>query len=114
MAISFSRRRWAKDRISVYAVNPNHAEILGARCYPTVTDIPEAPDLVAIVVRHDQVLDVLKASYEKNAKSAIVISAGFAERVLKAGHVQSDIARLMNRDPSTISRELRRNRGQRG
>jgi len=32
----------------------------------------------------------------------------------KAGHNQSDIAELMNRHKSTISRELRRNRGQRG
>ena len=34
--------------------------------------------------------------------------------LLKAGHKQSDVARLMNRHPSTISRELARNRGQRG
>ncbi len=32
----------------------------------------------------------------------------------EAGHDQSEIARVMNRNPSTISRELRRNRGQRG
>ena len=32
----------------------------------------------------------------------------------KAGHDQIKIAQLMNRHPSTISRELRRNRGQRG
>lgn len=32
----------------------------------------------------------------------------------KAGHDQSEIARVMNRHSSTISRELRRNRGQRG
>ena len=32
----------------------------------------------------------------------------------KAGHDQSEIARVMNRHPSTIRRELRRNRGQRG
>jgi IS30 family transposase len=32
----------------------------------------------------------------------------------KAGHEQSEIARVMNRHPSTMSRELRRNRGQRG
>jgi len=31
----------------------------------------------------------------------------------KAGHEQSEIARVMNRHPSTIRRELRRNRGQR-
>lgn len=32
----------------------------------------------------------------------------------RAGHDQSQIAKVMRRDPSTISRELRRNRGQRG
>ena len=32
----------------------------------------------------------------------------------EAGHEQSEIARVMNRHPSTIGRELRRNRGQRG
>ena len=32
----------------------------------------------------------------------------------KAGHDQSDIARVMNRNKSTISRELKRNRGDRG
>jgi IS30 family transposase len=34
--------------------------------------------------------------------------------LLKAGHRQNDIASVMNRSPSTISRELRRNHGQRG
>jgi IS30 family transposase len=34
--------------------------------------------------------------------------------LLKAGHKQSDIARIMNRHPSTINRELGRNRGLRG
>ena len=34
--------------------------------------------------------------------------------LLKAGHNPSEIARAMNRDKSCISRELRRNRGERG
>ncbi|HQU80940.1 MAG TPA: IS30 family transposase, partial [Azonexus sp.] len=34
--------------------------------------------------------------------------------LVKAGHDQSEIAELMKRHRSTISRELRRNRGQRG
>jgi IS30 family transposase len=33
--------------------------------------------------------------------------------LIKAGHEQSEIARVMNRHPLTIRRELRRNRGQR-
>ncbi len=70
----------ASDRVRVYAVNPRYDEIMGEKSYPSVTDLPEAPDVVAIVVRYDQVLDVLQESHRKGAGSAIVISAGFAER----------------------------------
>src|SRR5712671_338131 len=70
----------AKDRVRVYAVNPRYDEIMGVKSYPSVTNLPEAPDLVGIVVPYDQVLDVLEESHRKGAGSAIVISAGFAER----------------------------------
>jgi acetyltransferase len=70
----------AKDRVRVYAVNPRYDEILGMKSYPNVTDLPEAPDVVAVVVPWDQVLDILQESHRKGAGSAIVISAGFAER----------------------------------
>ena len=70
----------AKDRIRVYAVNPRYDEIMGVKSYPSVTELPEAPDAVGIVVPWDQVLDVLRESHRKGAGSAIVISAGFAER----------------------------------
>ncbi|HEY1934092.1 MAG TPA: acetate--CoA ligase family protein [Acetobacteraceae bacterium] len=70
----------AKDRVRVYAVNPRYDDIMGVKSYPSVTDLPEAPDVVGIVVPYDQVLDVLQESHRKGAGSAIVISAGFAER----------------------------------
>src|SRR5919197_937840 len=70
----------AKDRVRVYAVNPRYDEIMGVKSYPSVTDLPEAPDVVGIVVPWNQVLDVLEESHRKGAGSAIVISAGFAER----------------------------------
>src|ERR1700759_1581182 len=70
----------AKDRVRVYSVNPRYDDIMGVKSYPSVTDLPEAPDVVAVVVPWDQVLDVLHESHRKGAGSAIVISAGFAER----------------------------------
>ena len=69
----------AKDRVRVYAVNPRYDEIMGVKSYPD-SSVPEAPDVVGIVVPYDRVLDVLKESHRKGAGSAIVISAGFAER----------------------------------
>src|SRR5437762_743381 len=75
----------ANDRVRVYAVNPRYDEIMGVRSYPSVTNLPEAPDVVGIVVPYDQVLDVLKECHRKGAGSAVVISAGFAERGTETG-----------------------------
>ena len=70
----------AQDRVNLYPVNPRYDEIMGIQSYPSVSELPEAPDLVGIVVPYHQVLNVLQESHAKGAKSAIVISAGFSER----------------------------------
>jgi acyl-CoA synthetase (NDP forming) len=70
----------AKDRVRVYAVNPRYDEIMGIQSYVSVTDLPEAPDLVGIVVPYNQVLPTLQECHRKGVGAAIVISAGFAER----------------------------------
>jgi acyl-CoA synthetase (NDP forming) len=74
----------SKDRVRIYPVNPNYDEISGAKCYRSISELPEAPDLVGIVVPYDKVLPVMKECHAKKAGSAIVISAGFAERGIAA------------------------------
>jgi acetyltransferase len=70
----------ARERVRVYAVNPRYEEIMGIPSYPSVSALPEAPDLVGIVVPYHQVLETLQECHRKGVGSAIVISAGFAER----------------------------------
>tara|TARA_B100001750_G_C15516044_1_gene607278 strand:- start:1508 stop:3643 length:2136 start_codon:yes stop_codon:yes gene_type:complete len=70
----------AQDRVNVYAVNPRYDEIQGIKSYPSVSALPEAPDVVGVVVPYNQVLDVLQESHEKGTRAAVVISAGFSER----------------------------------
>src|SRR6266700_6854904 len=70
----------AKDRVRVYAVNPRYDEIMGIPSYASVTALPEAPDLVGMVVPYHQVLPTLQECHRKGVGAAIVISAGFAER----------------------------------
>ena len=70
----------AKDRVRIYPVNPSYPEIMGVKCYASVSELPEGPDLVAVVVPYDKVLGVLQESHRKGAGAAVVISAGFAER----------------------------------
>ena len=70
----------AGDRVNIYPVNPRYDELLGLPCFPSVTDLPESPDAVGIIVPYHRVIPVLRESAEKGAGSAIVISAGFSER----------------------------------
>ena len=70
----------AKDRVRLYPVNPNYGEISGIPAYRSISDLPEAPDLVGIVVPYGHVIPVLRECHEKKAGSAVIISAGFAER----------------------------------
>ena len=66
--------------VNVYPVNPRYEEVQGLKAYASVSELPEAPDVVGVVVPYHAVLDTLRESHERGAKSAIVISAGFAER----------------------------------
>ncbi|MGE5465703.1 MAG: acetate--CoA ligase family protein [Methanocella sp.] len=85
----------SRERVRVYPVNPNYQEMMGARCYPSVSALPEAPDLVGIVVPHAKVLGILGECRNKQAGSAVIISAGFAERGTEAGAVlQTDLGRF--------------------
>ena len=63
----------------VYLVNPNHEEILGAKCYPSVTTTPAPPETVVVAVPAAGVPAILAEAGETGAKAAIVISSGFAE-----------------------------------
>ena len=70
------------DGVRVYPVNPRYDEVMGVRCHPSLGDLPEGPDLVGVVVPYDRVMDVLHECVRCGAGSAVVISAGFAERGL--------------------------------
>ena len=75
----------SKDRVPVYPVNPNYDEMMGVKCYPSVAALPEAPDLVAVVVPHQRIFEVLAECRDKGAGSGVIISAGFAERGTDSG-----------------------------
>jgi len=58
---------------------------MGVPAYRSIAELPEAPDLVGVVVPHNKVIPVLRECHEKKAGSAVIISAGFAERGTDAG-----------------------------
>lgn len=40
-----------KDGFKVYPINPNAKEIDGVKCYPSLSSLPEKPDVVILVVK---------------------------------------------------------------
>jgi acyl-CoA synthetase (NDP forming) len=82
-----------QDRVKVYAVNPKYDEIMGRKSYKNITELPETPDVVAVVVPYNHVLSTLKEAHAKGTRAAIVISAGFSERGLSdRADLQAEVA----------------------
>lgn len=63
----------------IYPINLKEDTILGIKCYPSISDIPENIDLAVIVVPASIVKNIMIEAGEKGAKGAIIISGGFKE-----------------------------------
>jgi acyl-CoA synthetase (NDP forming) len=63
----------------LYPVNPNEESILGFKCYPSITEIPEEVEAVVIVVPAKIVPTIMEDAVAKKVKTAIIITSGFRE-----------------------------------
>jgi len=63
----------------VYLVNPKHDEILGEKCYHSISAIAEPVDTIVVAIPASGVPGVIEEAGKVGTKAAIVISSGFAE-----------------------------------
>jgi acetyltransferase len=68
-----------KEQRRIYLINPNRETILGQKCYPNLSALPEVPELVVIVVNAKFVSDVVNEAGKVGSKNVIIISSGFRE-----------------------------------
>lgn len=54
--------------LRTYPVNPMYEEVLGMKCYPSLADLPEVPDIVDIFRRHSEIPGVVEQAIEVGAK----------------------------------------------
>ena len=77
---------------AVYPVNPKHETLLGHRCYPSITDVPDEIDLAIIALPAGLVEREIEAVHEKGISRIILISSGFAEAGEEGIRMQRRIA----------------------
>ena len=63
----------------LYPVNPRYEEVGGLKCYPSLADVPETPDLVLILINAARVVEMLQQCGAKGVPYVIIFSSGFSE-----------------------------------
>ncbi|MDR0307132.1 MAG: acetate--CoA ligase family protein [Chitinispirillales bacterium] len=81
----------------VYPINPGAAEILGKKCYKSLTDVPGPVDLAVVVIKRGLVIPTLKEMGEKGTKAAIVITAGFGETGEEGKKLQAEMIEVVKK-----------------
>jgi len=57
-----------RTTMDTYPVNPGYDEVLGEKCYPSLADLPQIPDVVDIFRRHDAIPEVVDEAIAVGAK----------------------------------------------
>ncbi len=78
----------------IYPVNLRAAEIGGVKCYPTVTDLPEAPDVAVLMIDAKLTAQILEECGKKGVKTAIIGSAGFSEAGPEGVERQAEVSEI--------------------
>jgi len=75
--LKFLKSHGYKGRL--YPVNPRYPEVAGLKCYSSIADVPEVPDLVLILVNAARVADILRECGVKGVPYVIIFTSGFSE-----------------------------------
>jgi len=83
------------SNFKTYPVNINKDVIFGHKVFKSINDIPDDIELAIIVVKNEQVLEVVKESVNKGVKGIIIETAGFSETgIEKFIQIQDEIEKI--------------------
>src|SRR6202165_6130278 len=69
----------------IFPINPSRSEVQGYKCYQSLADLPEAPDMVIVAVAGDSAIGAVEDCAAHGVKVAVVMASGFGEVDAVAG-----------------------------
>ena len=69
----------------IFPINPTRQEVQGHKCYPSLADLPEAPEMVIVAVAGDNAIGAVEDCAARGVKVAVVMASGFGEVDAVAG-----------------------------
>jgi len=69
----------------IFPINPSRSEVQGHKCYKSLADLPEAPEMVIVAVAGDNAIGVVEDCAAHGVKVAVVMASGFGEVDAVAG-----------------------------
>jgi len=72
----------------VYPINPKRPEAQGYKAYPSLADLPEAPEVAIVVVPGDAAVEAVEQCAHLGVRVAIVMTSGFGETDAEAGRAK--------------------------
>jgi len=76
-----------------YPVNPSWKSVSGVRCYPSVSALPEPPELAVVIVPAASVAEVVDELGKAGTRGLIIISAGFREVGEAGAALEAEVVR---------------------
>ena len=81
----------AKPQGPLYAVNPKHATVFGAKAYARLGDLPDKVELAVIVTPARTVPQIVREAGAAGVRAAVVLTSGFGETGAAGRKLQDEL-----------------------
>lgn len=82
---------------NIYPISDKADEILGVKAYPTLSDLPEVPDLAVIMIPAQYVSEALNEALEIGIPGAVIISSGYSEEGEVGATLEEEVRKIAER-----------------
>jgi acyl-CoA synthetase (NDP forming) len=80
-----------KYKGKIYPINRKRQTVRGLKCYPSILDVPQSPDVAVMAIPPAAVVGAIRECAERQTGCAIIITTGFAEMSEKGKQLQDRI-----------------------